>query len=219
MEAVIGRRAKDSQDAKYLLERYAPVASTEDEQKIEALDSLAMRAKMPSQSTAVFLNDVARVVYKSFEFKEVSLGAKDRDGEYRYVAMLGLRDEVKASMQKLSYTLDDMMDTRTYPGKRVNKIIEIHLIEDAPLKEGEENMYNRPSLIGKDRESPESMVEGDYLELSILGPDDELLGWIEISGPRDGKFPPRSTVKWLEFLSIITAMFLKLKEPTKGSAL
>lgn len=211
-------RTRDSQQAKYLLDRYPPGVNTDEEQKIEALDSLAMRAKTPNQSIEAFLSDVARVVFKFFEFKEVCIGAKDKEGKYRYVALLGLRDEVRASLQRLSYTSADMMDTRTYPSKRVNKVIEIHLMGDALLKEGEENTYNRPSLIGMDRDSTDSMVEGDYLELSILGPDDELLGWIELSSPRDGKFPSRSTAKWLEFVSIITATFLKMKEHAKGSA-
>jgi len=217
MEDLKGKRDGDSHEAKYLIERYAPVAETEDEKRIEAIDSLATRAKTPSQSSAAFLSDVARVIYKSFEFKEVCVGAKDKDGKFRYIAMLGLRDEVKASLQKLSYTLTDMTDTRIYPSKRVNKGIELHLMEDTLLKEGEEKMYNRPSLIGKSPESFDDMVEGDYLELSIFGPNDSLLGWIEVSCPRDGKFPTRSTTKWLELISIIAATFLTLKEPSKGS--
>lgn len=210
-----GRHTKDSQETKFLLEKYAPVSNTEDEQIIEVLDSLTLHTKMPGQSTAVFLNDVARAIYKAFGFKEVSIGAKDREGIFKCVAMVGFRDEVKTSRQKLSYTLAEMMDARAYPSTRVNKIVEIHLIDDMPLKEGGGDMYNRPSLIGKERPSPDSMVEGDYIEFSVLGPSDELLGWIEMSGPRDGKFPSRSTIKWLEFISTITAACLKLKEPTK----
>jgi len=209
---------KDPQGTKFLLERYAPVPNTEDEQIIETLDSLATHAKMPGQSTAAFLNVTARAIYKSFGFREISIGIKEKDGMFRCVAMVGLRDEVKALRQNLSYTLVEMMDTRSNPSTRVNKIIEIHLMEDKPLKEGEEGIYNRPSLIGKDRWGSDSMVEGDYIELSILGPNDELIGWIEVSSPRDNKFPSRSTVKWIEFVSIITATFLKLKETAKGGA-
>jgi hypothetical protein len=214
----MGRRVKDSQEARFLLERYAPVASTEDEQVIESLDMLAAHARMPGQSAQAFLNDVARIIYKAFGFKEISIGIREKDGMFRYAAMVGFRDEANTSRQRPTYTLADMMDKRAYPSTKVDRIFEIHLKEDRSTKEGEEDMYNRPSLIGQERTSPDSMMEGDYIELRILGLNDELLGWVELSSPRDGKFPSRSTVKWLEFVSIITATFLKLKDQTKGSA-
>lgn len=212
------KHVKDSQEAKFLLEKYAPVASTEDEQIIESLDLLAAHSRMPGQSTQAFLNDAARVLYKAFGFREIAIGIRDKDGMFRYMAMLGLRDEVKATRLKSAYTLTDMMDKRKYPSTKVDKITEIHLKEDRLTKEGEADMYNRPSLMEQERTSPDSMMEGDYIELSIIGLNEELLGWIELSGPRDGKFPTRSTVKWLEFTSIIMATFLKLKVGAKGSA-
>jgi hypothetical protein len=214
---MMGKHMKDSQEAKFLLEKYAPVASTEEEQVIESLDLLSAHAKMPGQSTQAFLNDVARVIYKSFGFKEISIGIKEKDGLFRYAAMLGFRDEVKATRHRPSYTLAEMMDKRAYPSTKVNRIVEIHLKEDMPTKEGDENMYNRPSLIGQERTSPDSMMEGDYIEMRIFGLNDELLGWIELSSPRDGKFPSRGTLKWLEFVSMITATILNLKEYARGS--
>ncbi len=215
---MMGRHVRNSQESKFLLERYAPVASTEDEQVIESLDLLSAHAKMPGQSTQAFLNEVARVIYKSFGFKEISIGVKDKDGVFRYAAMLGFRDDVKTMQHRPSYTLEEMMDKRAYPSAKIDRTVEIHLKEDRPADEGEDGMYNRPSLMGQERISPDTMMEGDYIELRIHGPNDDLLGWIELSCPRDGKFPSRGTVKWLEFISIITATFLNLKEHAKGIA-
>ena len=101
---MIGRHVRNSQESKFLLERYAPVASTEDEQVIESLDLLSAHAKMPGQSTQAFLNEVARVIYKSFGFKEISIGVKDKDGVFRYAAMLGFRDDVKTMQDHQVHT-------------------------------------------------------------------------------------------------------------------
>jgi hypothetical protein len=205
--------------SKLIRERYSALRREEKDSIVDGIGQflkLAMSSRTPMHT---ILTDAAKLTHRNFEFQYVSIAMKDpTDEKFRYVAMVGLRDEVKTLRQNLSYTLVEMMDTRSNPSTRVNKIIEIHLMEDKPLKEGGEGIYNRPSLIGKNRGGSDSMVEGDYIELSILGPNDELIGWIEVSSPRDNKFPSRSTVKWIEFVSIITATFLKLKETAKGSA-
>jgi len=207
----MGRRATDSKEARFLIERYSPVPGNEDEKAIEALESLVSHAKTMSQSPHTFLHEVARTIYRLFEFKEIAIGLREKDGMYRYIAMMGFRDEAESARKKIVYTPADMADTKTWPGTRISKVTFIHFFEDQAFKEGEEGTYNRPSMMGISRPSLENMIEGDNIEVGIQGPDNDLIGWMELSNPRDGKFPSRTAIKWLELISIITASILKSK--------
>lgn len=212
---MMGRHATDSKEAKFLIEKYSPVPTNEDEKAIEAIESLVSHAKTINQSPQVFLHGAARIIYRVFELREIAIGMKDKDDEYRYVAMMGFRDDAESARTKLVYTSTDMADTKTWPGTRISKMTFIHFFEDGGFKEGEENTYNRPSMMGRSRPSPDSMMEGDYIEVAIQGPNNELVGWMELSNPRDGKFPSRNTIKWLELTSVIIATFLKSKDLQK----
>ena len=212
---MMGRRATDSKEAKFLIEKYSPVPTNQDEKAIEAIESLVSHAKTINQSPQAFLHEATRTVYRVFEFKEIAFGMKDKDDKYRYVAMMGFRDEAESARKKIVYTSADMADTKTWPGTRISKLTVIHFFEDGAFKEGEEDTYNRPSMMGMNRPSPESMTEGDNIEVAIQGPNNELVGWIELSNPRDGKFPSRNSIKWLELTSVIIATFLKSKDLQK----
>jgi len=212
---MMGRRTTDSKEAKFLIERYSPVPTNQDEKAIEGIEGLVSRAKTINQFHQVFLHDVARTIYRVFGFKEIAIGIRDKDGDYRYVSMMGFRGDAELARKKMVYTSADMTDTQTWPGTRISKITTIHFFEDGNFKEGEENTYNRPSMLGMNRPSPESMVEGDYIEVAVQGPNNELFGWMELSNPRDGIFPSRNTIKWLELISVIIAAFLKSKDLQK----
>ena len=54
----------------------------------------------------------------------------------------------------------------------------------------------------------EDTIEGDYLDICIYGEDDDLLGWIEISGLTNGKFPDVQTIKCVELLASVIGVVL-----------
>jgi hypothetical protein len=68
--------------------------------------------------------------------------------------------------------------------------------------------FNRPSELSKERISIDEMMEGDYLDVYVYGADDEMLGWIEVSYPSDGKFPSREIVRGLELLASVIGLSL-----------
>jgi hypothetical protein len=45
------------------------------------------------------------------------------------------------------------------------------------------------------------MIEGDYIDFYMLDPEKEIIGWIEVSNPRDGKLPNSKTIRWLEIIA------------------
>jgi len=212
---MIGKHATDSREAKYLIEKYSPVPTNGDEEAIEAIESLVSHAKTINQPPQAFLHEAARIIYRVFEFKEIAIGLRDKDDCYRYVAMMGFRDDAESARKRMVYTSADMADSKTWPGTKISKITVIHFFEDGAFKEGEQDTYNRPSMIGMNRPSSESMVEGDYIEVAIQGANNELVGWMEFSNPRDGKFPSKNSIKWLELTSVIIATFLKSKDLQK----
>lgn len=68
--------------------------------------------------------------------------------------------------------------------------------------------YNRPALLAKKRHGATESLEGDYIDIRILGRGEELLGWIEISGTRAMKLPNITTVRWVEVIASVIAAAL-----------
>jgi hypothetical protein len=58
------------------------------------------------------------------------------------------------------------------------------------------------------RKSLDDTIEGDYIDVLILGKGEELLGWIEISGMQNGKFPDAQTLKCIELLATVIGVAL-----------
>jgi len=159
----------------------------------------------------VILQDAARMIHRIFSFNEVTIGLRSpKDGLYRYEAIVGHTREAEQMMRDFAFTRAEMCDCKDYPGISVNKYTEFSLAETKPYKEGaEEKMFNRPLMLGKGRTSPTKMIEGDYVDVYIFGEKDDMIGWIEFSGPRDGNIPSRETVKWIELTSVILGVIMR----------
>ena len=56
------------------------------------------------------------------------------------------------------------------------------------------------------RKTSEDSIEGDYLDVLVYGPKDEILGWIEVSGTWDGKLPDAQTIRSLEVVSSVLSL-------------
>lgn len=155
------------------------------------------------------LQDVADTVNRQFWLKEVTIGLKDPDGRYRYKVMCGLRPDAWKAHQDLAYTLEEFTDPRYYKGRQLSRYTKLFLAEDKPFVEGEEDTFTRPILLKAVRNTVEDCIEGDYLDIHIFGERGELVGWIEISGTKDGKFPDPVTIRWVEVLALIIGVVLQ----------
>lgn len=194
---------------KLLKDRYASTSKEECSKMIEGMHGFLSRSYM-NNSTQRLLQDAARVVHSLFQFQEVSIGLKDpSDGKYRYLVVVGYTKEAEDSLKKMSYTYEEFISQQEFPGIRVTKTLDLMIGENQPALEKEKKCWNRPMQLKDGRKSIEDFTEADYLDVHMYSGGTELLGWIEVSAPRDGKMPAGSILRGLEFFgSVLTIAVL-----------
>ena len=171
-----------------VLDKLRPILARLQEQNLELMD---------------FLQDVADTANSQFWLKEVTIGLRDPDGKYRYKVMCGLRPDAWAAHTHLAYTREEFSDPKYYKGRQMSKHTKIFLAEDKPFTDDELDTFTRPILLKATRTNVDECIEGDYFDTHIFGENEQLMGWIEISGTKEGKFPDPTTVRWIELLALI----------------
>jgi len=197
-----------------LRERYSLVSKDSNERIMEAIHKLLQSSRNPNQSIHAFLEDAARMTHRLFDFQEIAIGLRNnKDKMYRFEILIGFRDEAEKALRKCAYTHEEMTNLDKYPGGiQINKYTFIFLSEIQSFRQGEENTFNRPSLLFRNRIAPDDFIEGDYIDVHIFGRNNDVIGWIELSYPRSGKIPDRSTVKWLEMISALISSVILEKD-------
>jgi hypothetical protein len=196
-----------------ILEKYATSRDSKDEAVMAEIIHLLERAKTPTQQLDAFLHDLARTVRKLFEFSEVCVGIRDTsDGMFRYKVCLGYRVGAQEARKRIVYSPDEMTDDMLYPAVQIGRRTRFYLSENQAFKETEREAFNRPSMLGKERPSDDVMVEGDYIDFFMLDPDREIIGWLELSNPKDGKWPDKRTIRWLELFASIAGAIVYERE-------
>ena len=209
-------KKKNMELSKAIIERYATGQVSIDEHLVGALIDFLQRARSPGHSGPVIILECAKLIHRFFEFREVAIAIKDKDGLFRYKTCIGFRDDAEQARMKITYTLFDLTDQDTFPGVAVSKSTFFQLIENKPFREGEEDTFNRPSLLGMERKNQKDMIEGDYIDTYIYGPNKDPLGWIELSGTREGRLPSRAAIKWIELIAKMIATILIERELIKS---
>ena len=162
------------------------------------------------------LNSTARSIYSQFNIKEVSIGLRSSDGLFRYVAMYGLRDESWAAHRKLVYNEKQLMDPSKYKWTDISHHTKLFLAEDNTYTQDEALTRSEHLSMRSKRKTAEDFIEGDYMDVFIYGPKDEILGWIETSGTWDGKIPDARTIRSLEVVSSILALAIMRHGPKQA---
>ncbi len=184
---------------RFIRERFAPTQEITGYHKLaDALEDLV--SKHQKDSIGTFLLDAAMMINRIFEFKEVSFGLKDTtDGRFKYAVTLGFLPTTQEAMRKIAYTIEDMNDHANYRDFKLGRISEF--VIDSP--EQELRTFNRPALIHKKRSSIDEFLEGDYVDVYLFGPADEMIGWMELAGPKSGKIPDADAIRWLELIASV----------------
>jgi len=194
--------------ADLIRKRYQNLPETDDEKVIEAMEKFIIDShSQPNAQTVI--QEGTKILHRLFGFNLVCIGLlNSSDGLFRYEAIFGHTKEAEQASRQLKYTHQQMLDPKEYPGVRINKYVEVLLKDNKPFKDNELTSYNRPKILTEIRPSADAMLEGDYIDIYIYIAND-LIGWIELEGPRDGKMPSRSSMKWLELFAAVIGLALK----------
>lgn len=191
---------------KLLKERHTSSSKDESAKMMDSMQGFISRLNMVT-SVQRLMQDAARLVHSLFNYQEVSIGLRDpADGMFRYFAVLGYTKEAEDALKKVSYTLEEFMSLQEFPGIRISKMLEMMVGENQPNLEKEKKCWNRPAQLSDARKSPEDFTEADYLDVHLYAGGTDLVGWIEVSAPRDGKMPSGLTMKGLELFGSILAI-------------
>ena len=162
------------------------------------------------------LQDAADLISRQLGIENVAIGLRDpRDGLYRYRAMVGFREDAIEAHKQTAYRREQFFEDSEFIGHDISKLTRLYLTEDNVLSEQEVKAFNRPGLLGAKRCTASDSLEGDYIDVKILGVKDELLGWIEISGTRTMKLPDATVLKWVEAIASIIAAALIYKDASR----
>lgn len=157
----------------------------------------------------VYLQEVADTVCERLGIQEITIGLRSpSDGLFRYEVMSGLTETEWAAHKPLSYKHEDFFDSPVYKYMQISRFTHLFVAEDHPYANGEEATVEMDVMLQSKRKSLEDAIEGDYLDILIFGEGDDLLGWIEISGTKNGLFPDVETIKCLELLATVIGVAL-----------
>ena len=177
---------------------------------LDSLTELLEHFQIPRINVTSILQDAARHIHKHLRIKEVSIGVRNpHDGLYRYHVMAGMRDFVWSEHKSLSYTKEDFGDFTKWGGFAISETTRLFLFEEKPYLESEKGTFDAQMSVRMRRKAADAYIEGDYLDVYILGANKEMLGWIETGGMWDGRLPDAQAIKWMEFMASILAIALK----------
>lgn len=187
------------------------------QKSLEALQALLEHFTRPVMDSRELMKQVAETVCKHFGIDNCAMGVKSpEDGLYRYIILVGFREDAAQNQLKLEYTYDQFVQAGQFNGTLISKYSKIYLAEDNEYREVEKLAYNRPLLLGLRRRSLNDSLEADYIDTYIFGQNEELLGWIEYSGTRTGKLPDAATIRWIEAAAAVISAAIRCELVKKG---
>jgi len=198
-----------------LKEVYSLVGKNEDERlmaDIFGLIEFSLDRKNPMPRV---LDRIAKLIAKDFEFKSVSVGLRGDDGMYQYLAFAGHPREAEEALRKQKYSSEDMLDYDRYPNIRIGAIAQYNPVEGFRVDDEELVAHHRPQLLKKPRSDTGACLTGDYIDFYMYGFEGRLVGWIELSETKDGRLPPRSSIRWIELITRIASVIIQLKMKAK----
>ncbi len=173
---------------------------------LEIFTTLLAHFDKPQMSIHDIIQEATQIIQKQFRLRWVMIGMKSMsDGKYRYEVHTGMRDEAWKRQSTKVYRYEDFNMTNNYIAGEISKLTRVYLEEDNPLPKEDEGVVNRPALLKLRRRLAEDTLEADFLDTMIMGPNNDLMGWIEYPGTVTGKFPDSLTIRYIEVAAAIIA--------------
>ena len=194
---------------------YSTLSKNEEERLMADISGLIEFSLDRKNALPRILDRIARLIAKYFEFKSISIGLKGDDGLYRYVAFFGHPKEAEDALRKQSYSSEDMLDYDRYPNIRLGTAAQYNPVEGFPVDDEELVAHHRPQLLKKPRSDLGAFLPGDYVDIYMFGFEGKLIGWIELSETKDGRLPPRSSIKWIEMITRVSSALVQHRMKTR----
>ncbi|MGQ9587255.1 MAG: hypothetical protein ACUVT7_02580 [Thermoplasmata archaeon] len=184
---------------------YMKVKTEPPSRTLDLFTHLLSYCSRPQIAVHELIQDTANRIQKHFRLRWVMIGLRSQiDGLYRYEVEVGMRPEAWARQRAKSYKLEDFdPNSEKYKAGEISKLTRVYLEEENPLFKEDEQVVNRPVLLRAKRRSEEETLEADFIDTLILGPGEDLLGWIEYSGTITGEFPDPMTIRNIEVMAAI----------------
>lgn len=192
---------------------YGRVRNDPTSKTMELFQYLLKQSQKVGISSQELVQETANILQKQFRLRWIMIGLLSPvDGLYRYEVHAGMRPDAWESQRKRVYKYEDFqLVTKNYSAGEISKQTRVYLQEENPLGKDDLATVNRPVLMGLSRKSEEDASENDFLDTLILGPRDELLGWIEYSGTITNNFPEPMTIRSIEVVASILSCDLGSK--------
>jgi hypothetical protein len=198
---------------------YLRVKNEHESKSLELFTQLLNHVHKPDLSVMNLIQEATLVIQKQFRFRWCMIGLREPDGWYRYLVNTGMREDAWARQKAKQYKLSDFdPNAVNYKAGEISKLSRVYLEEDNQLGKDDEGVVNRPALLHLTRKAEDDVLEADFLDTLIMGPGDELLGWIEYSGTVTGKMPDAMTIRHIEVISNILASAILLSRSRGHSA-
>lgn len=198
-----------------LKDLYSTINKTEEERLMAEIFGLIEFSLDRKNPTPKVLDRIARLIAKYFEFKSVSIGLRGEDGLYRYLAFMGHPREAEEALRKQKYSYEDMVDYDRYPNIRIGAIAQYNPVEGFKVDDEELVAHHRPHLLTKPRSDLGACLPGDYLDFYMYGFEGKLIGWVELSETKDGRLPPRSSIRWIEMITRVSSALIQYRLKSK----
>jgi hypothetical protein len=183
---------------------YLKIRNDHASKTLEVYSQLLAHFLRPQMSAIALIQEATALIQKQFRLRWCMIGLREQDGFYRYLVMTGMRDDAWAKQRTKHYKLADFdLTAANYKAGEISRLTRVYLEEENPLGKEDEGVVNRPALLRLKRRSDEDVLEADFIDTLIFGPEDDLLGWIEYSGTVTGKFPDALAIRHIEVISQI----------------
>ena len=192
---------------------YARVRNDSSSKTMDLFQYLLKQAQKAGMGSQELVQETANILQKHFRLRWVMIGLLSPvDGMYRYEAHAGMRPEAWENQRKKVYKYEDFqLVTKNYNAGEISRQTRVYLEEDNPLNKEDVASVNRPVLMSLTRKAEDEAKENDFVDTLILGPRDELLGWIEYSGTITNNFPEPMSIRSLEVVASILSSALGCK--------
>jgi hypothetical protein len=190
---------------------YLKIRNEHESKSLEMFTQLLTHFTRAELSIMNLVQETSLLIQRQFRLRWCMIGLMEPDGWYRYIVNTGMREDAWTNQKTKKYKLADFeLAATNYKAGEISKLSRVYLEEDNQLGKDDEGVVNRPVLLHLSRKAEDDVLEADFIDTLIMGPGNELLGWIEYSGTVTGKMPDAMTIRHIEVASNIVAAAIVL---------